>query len=469
MAKTPTRGAGGPVFVLTSGRSGSTLLRLILDSHPELACPPETNVGSACVGLARTLGVLEGLRQASVSGEGSVTAGACGVIRQAVDAGFCDYLARRGRRRWCDKSLDNVYCADLLAQLWPEARFLCLTRHCMDVISSVLDVCQWGLSGFGLERFAARYPGNSVAAVGAWWLAAVRATLRFESSYQDRCHRVRYEDLVTAPEQVAADIFCFLGARQMPGITQACFRGEHAEHGPGDSKVWFTGAVSAASVGRGVTVPAGLLPPPLRASINSALGALGYRLITDDWYRAGLPEDPRADTCGGGLTTCGGAGGGAAGGGADRTSYQAARAVIDEVAALLVTRTAGIAGDVLAGVGRRWPSLAGASFEVVAYAAGGQAKDFHWWLPGTGRQRPPGSTGCPAAGRVITFIAEAGTWLALLGGTANVAGEILAGRLRCPSLAASRQGDSPEAQALAESLGIAHVRPNRGHNEREIT
>jgi hypothetical protein len=33
---------GDPVFVLCMARSGSTLLRFLLDAHPELACPPET-------------------------------------------------------------------------------------------------------------------------------------------------------------------------------------------------------------------------------------------------------------------------------------------------------------------------------------------------------------------------------------------------------------------------------------------
>jgi Sulfotransferase family len=33
-----------PVFVLCMGRSGSTLLRFLLDAHPDLACPPETSL-----------------------------------------------------------------------------------------------------------------------------------------------------------------------------------------------------------------------------------------------------------------------------------------------------------------------------------------------------------------------------------------------------------------------------------------
>jgi hypothetical protein len=46
----PGVAAGGtdPVFVLCMGRSGSTLLRFLLDAHPELACPPETSLPALC-------------------------------------------------------------------------------------------------------------------------------------------------------------------------------------------------------------------------------------------------------------------------------------------------------------------------------------------------------------------------------------------------------------------------------------
>jgi hypothetical protein len=33
-----------PTFILATSRSGSTLLRFIIDSHPDFACPPETQV-----------------------------------------------------------------------------------------------------------------------------------------------------------------------------------------------------------------------------------------------------------------------------------------------------------------------------------------------------------------------------------------------------------------------------------------
>jgi protein-tyrosine sulfotransferase len=49
-----------PVFVLCIGRSGSTLLRLILDTHPELACPQETNIPALCSQLTLVWSLIEG-------------------------------------------------------------------------------------------------------------------------------------------------------------------------------------------------------------------------------------------------------------------------------------------------------------------------------------------------------------------------------------------------------------------------
>jgi hypothetical protein len=49
-----------PVFVLCNGRSGSTLLRFLLDAHPDLACPPETNLPALCAQLATVWSLIEG-------------------------------------------------------------------------------------------------------------------------------------------------------------------------------------------------------------------------------------------------------------------------------------------------------------------------------------------------------------------------------------------------------------------------
>ncbi|MFD0856561.1 sulfotransferase, partial [Actinomadura adrarensis] len=56
----PMGASADPVFVLCAARSGSTLLRFLLDAHPDLACPPETNVPALVGQLATVWSLIEG-------------------------------------------------------------------------------------------------------------------------------------------------------------------------------------------------------------------------------------------------------------------------------------------------------------------------------------------------------------------------------------------------------------------------
>ena len=208
-----------PVFVLTASRSGSTLLRFILDSHPRLACPPETNIAAACAQMCLAWDTLEKADSETRPLTDPVVADpeALAAVREYAARVYDRYLARRGKSRWCDKSLDNFQYTDLIAQLFPDARFICLYRHCMDVIASAGRPARGELHRFGLDGFVAQNAGNSVAAVGSYWQSTVAAIQAFEERHPQVCHRVRYEDLVTAPEETAAAIFSFLGEQAAPG------------------------------------------------------------------------------------------------------------------------------------------------------------------------------------------------------------------------------------------------------------
>src|SRR5216683_1375652 len=284
-----------PVFVLCAARSGSTLLRFLLDAHPDLACPPETEMPALCSQLAGAWSLLAGTPLvASRGGEppvipDPVLAG----IRHTVHLMVEPYLARQAKKRYCDKSLYAARHASLLRQVFPAAKFICLYRHPMDVIASGIEACPWGLKGFGFDSYAADSPGNAVLALARFWADHAAAILAVEERFPDRCHRVRYEDLIADPEGIADGIFRFLGVPSSPGISSRCFAPERERLGPGDYKIWQTSRITADSVGRGWSIPAGLITQPVTVAVNELADKLRYVRVDEKWSVAETPPDPR--------------------------------------------------------------------------------------------------------------------------------------------------------------------------------
>src|ERR1700735_5763140 len=136
---------GDTIFVLCMGRSGSTLLRFILDGHPDLACPPETSLPALCGQLAVVWSLIEGAPLSQERGDTppEIPESATMGLRQQIDLMFGSYLGRRGKNRFCDKSLSSARFADLLLRVYPSAKFICLYRHPMDMIGSGIEACPW--------------------------------------------------------------------------------------------------------------------------------------------------------------------------------------------------------------------------------------------------------------------------------------------------------------------------------------
>lgn len=437
MSGSSGRAAESPVFILTTARSGSTLMRLILDTHPELASPPETGVASACGQLAKVMGILDGMFPPGPAGTRSITTASGASIRELIDGAFGAYAASRGKQRWCDKSLDNVMLADLLAQIWPGAQFICMSRHCMDVVASCIEACPWGLTAYGLEQYAAQHPGNSVAAVAAYWVNTTGMIQAFRQKYPDRCHLVRYEDLVTDAERTVAELLAFLGVRQDPGITQRCFDHAHDGGGPGDEKVWFTGRIGTQSLGRGVQVPVTALPPPMLAAINDTLTSLGYRPVQPNWNA--LPEftDPRSRP-------------------AVPQDGPLPAASPDGIWTDVARRLAGLSDEKRAEIAQRWPHFAGQALGIEIYGPGMEAQRFCITLDKVGGDKPAG----PAPAWEEDFervIGNAESWAAALNGTSNFFTEFVHGRLRVVNGATSVTIRPGALHVIAELLGSPNL------------
>ena len=303
LATAMATGAGpfpDPVFVLCNGRSGSTLLRFVLDAHPDLACPPETNLPGLCAQLATVWSLIEGAPLSENRGDEppEIPEAAIAGVRETMDRMVGSYLARRGKKRYCDKSLGTARYAPLLQRVYPAARFICVYRHPMDVIASGTEACPWGLNGYGFDPYIAATPGNAVMALASFWADNVQVTLAAEERFADQCFRLRYEDMVADPESTAAALFDFLGVSAAPGISAACFSPERERYGPADYKIWYTSQISADSVGRGWSVPAGMIAPQLLTVMNGLAGKLGYLAIDGDWGTTEPPADLRVPIIG---------------------------------------------------------------------------------------------------------------------------------------------------------------------------
>jgi protein-tyrosine sulfotransferase len=281
-----------PVFIVCNARSGSTLLRCLLDSHPEIACPGETRLAKL------TASLLEFSTQFAPAPSGPDTPRSVAPAAGDLISGLiAPYLVQRGKSVWCDKSLFTADYLDQFAEVFPDARYVCLHRHAMDVIASGLEACRWGFRHYGFDRYVQNSTDNFVDALARYWLERTAAILSFEESGRVPTYRVHYERLVSDPEGTLAGLLDFLGVEQgSQVIRQMLAEVFAADHGPGwgDHKMALTTSIGSASVGRGRAVPTMLIRPSRRSGMNAVLRTLGYAEVAEDWNVPGRTDPTSA-------------------------------------------------------------------------------------------------------------------------------------------------------------------------------
>ncbi len=274
-----------PIFLVTAGRSGSTLFRLILNDHPEIGCPGETGLPSLIGHLANVWHtVASDVERAHVE---VMSAEVKAAVRAAASAPMRFYIEAEGKRIFADKSLETAWHLPAVHDIFPEAKFILLFRHVMDVVASGVAASPWGFQAFGYGPYVARSVDNFVAPLVDHWASQAGEALAWQKEHADICHRVRYEDLVSDPTGTLGGVWEFLDvAPHEPG--PGVFERAREARTPGDVKVAFTDHIHQDSLGGGRRVPVEMIPPILRDRANEQLGELGYELITPDWN--GEPE-----------------------------------------------------------------------------------------------------------------------------------------------------------------------------------
>ncbi|HYH88155.1 MAG TPA: sulfotransferase [Solirubrobacteraceae bacterium] len=185
-----------PVFVICTLRSGSTLLRVLLDSHSQIRSPHELH-----------------LRYVSVHFDQKWSERSMAEL--GLDAKAAEYLlwdrllhrelAASGKSIIADKTPNNVFIVERLRECWPDARFIFLLRHPGAIARS--------RQAYRGERDDHDDEKNADL-IRRYCEAVEHARQTYDG------HTVRYEDLTTDPERETRAICEFLGIPWEEGMLE---------------------------------------------------------------------------------------------------------------------------------------------------------------------------------------------------------------------------------------------------------
>jgi Sulfotransferase family len=195
-----------PLLVLGVRRSGTTLFRVMLDRHSQLAVPDESyfipQLADRHRGEIDAAAFTDDLRRLPTLREWDVPVDEVRArlrdgmpVGAAIAAVYETYAARRGKSRWGDKTPMYMQRLSMLERLFPDALYVHLVRDGRDAALSFLGMPP----GIVTETWA--HP-RTVAQFACQWRTEVAAAQQLGARVGPaRYLELRYEDLVAEPEQ----------------------------------------------------------------------------------------------------------------------------------------------------------------------------------------------------------------------------------------------------------------------------
>ncbi len=229
-----------PIIIGGCGGSGTTLLRKMLDAHPEIACGPELSVFDRP--RLYELGTWEFYTLWHKKSFDKLDEGVVYPIRlfdqakkenssyflyhlseyatdEEFDALFDDepetpvqlfrwllsaYAEKKGKKRWAEKTPNNIFCFEEIAKAMPDAQFIEVIRDGRDVAYSLENK-----RGIDPLRAACR-----------WNMAIEAGENNFVELPEYKCWTLRYEKLVKQPEIELKSLCAFLGLSYAPAMVE---------------------------------------------------------------------------------------------------------------------------------------------------------------------------------------------------------------------------------------------------------
>lgn len=256
-----------PIFIGGAGRSGTTLLRVILDSHSRIACGPELKVIPSVAYLWADFQT----KYAPFLADSQVTPSTVDRLFHDLIVNLLEPLRRfEGKQRVAEKSPNNVFFFPHLHRLFPDATFLHVLRDGRDVVASLLSMDWRTPDGIPIDytqdaRLAARY-----------WAKAVAAGREFawSTAGRSRYREVRYEELIDRPEGYLRALFAYLDEPWEPAVLT--YYEKARALGDESSAEQVTRPLSRASVGRWRSDSSAADRAAVKDEVGALLIELGY-------------------------------------------------------------------------------------------------------------------------------------------------------------------------------------------------
>lgn len=201
-----------PIFLVGVYRSGTTLMRYVIDSHSRICCPPESFFMGPLSALINDEQIRKSLQRMGFDQDHVARR-----LRRFCLYFFENYAQSCGKPRWADKSPSYVDHLDTLLRLFPESQFVIIYRHGLDQAHSftrggayVNPACEgYCRPGEDFRLGAVRY-----------WREKTEGVMRFEDAYPEKCRRIHYERLCEDPEGQLKPIFSFLNEPWEPAVLE---------------------------------------------------------------------------------------------------------------------------------------------------------------------------------------------------------------------------------------------------------
>lgn len=227
-----------PIIIGGFYRSGTSLLRRLLDAHSNIHCGPEVKFFKdlysdylsdelAHVRFFSTMRTL-GLSEAEI----------LDIFGKAFVDSHQLAASKVGKVRWADKNPENVlYLDQWCSLLGGEFFFIHVVRHPLDAIDSLIEVGFKKAVPSGFEEKIELYQ------------TFLQKGLSFAETHADSSVLVRYEDMVKDPRTTLTRLLNRVGEEFEATMLEG-YNSEKRQKGIEDPKVAHTGSIHGRSVGR---------------------------------------------------------------------------------------------------------------------------------------------------------------------------------------------------------------------------